>query len=114
MSKKICDPGMCDDCTYIGEGSFACMKDPSDVVIVMDGWEPTESYMHCEGGMEAEKLVFVEKDDVLRLLKQFTNSAKDQKVKKTLIALRHQINALVQYDVDMVDTDEDADDEESE
>lgn len=47
-SKKICDPDLCDECMYVGDGGFACMKDPTNVVIVIDDFEPTEDYLHCQ------------------------------------------------------------------
>lgn len=37
--KKICDPGMCDECLYIGEGDFLCEKHQT---IVVSDWEPPE------------------------------------------------------------------------
>lgn len=52
MSKKknkrrFCDPEMCDNCMYIGEGDFVCEK---YLVLVVDEWEPTDDYMKCEQG----------------------------------------------------------------
>lgn len=45
---KLCDPGMCDHCTYVGEGDFLCDDYPGEVyVIVMSDWEPTEYFLHC-------------------------------------------------------------------
>lgn len=46
--KKICDPGMCDECLYIGEGDFLCDKHQT---IVVSDWEPTEDYLICMGGL---------------------------------------------------------------
>lgn len=51
----ICDPGVCDHCTYVGEGDFLCDNtDDEAYVVVMSDWEPTEQYLHClrkrEGG----------------------------------------------------------------
>ena len=47
--RKLCDPGLCDHCIYIGEGDFLCDCHPhSDYVVVMSDWEPTEHFMHCE------------------------------------------------------------------
>lgn len=46
---RMCDPGMCDHCIYIGEGDFICdqaVEEP-DGVLVVDGWEPTENYLRC-------------------------------------------------------------------
>ena len=45
--KKICDPGMCDECIYIGEGDFICDLHQT---LVMADWEPTEDYLICMGG----------------------------------------------------------------
>lgn len=47
--EKLCDPGLCDDCLYIGEGDFVCdrhIHEP-DRALVIDEWEPTENYMQC-------------------------------------------------------------------
>ena len=45
---KLCDPGMCDHCTYVGEGDFLCDDYPGEAyVVVMSDWEPTENYLHC-------------------------------------------------------------------
>jgi len=45
-SKIYCDPGLCDNCIYIGEGDSIC-----DLIqeIVLDDWMPTTEYMgeHC-------------------------------------------------------------------
>ena len=47
--RKLCDPGLCDHCIYIGEGDFLCDYHPhSDYVVVMSDWEVTEHFMHCE------------------------------------------------------------------
>lgn len=40
---KMCDPGMCDSCQYIGDGDFLCDKYQE---IVVSDWEPTK-YYHC-------------------------------------------------------------------
>ena len=47
---RMCDPGMCDHCQYIGEGDFICDRDFSDPegVLVVSDWEPTENYMRCK------------------------------------------------------------------
>lgn len=45
---KLCDPGMCDHCTYVGEGDFLCDNCPGEAyLVVMSDWEPTEDYLHC-------------------------------------------------------------------
>lgn len=43
--QRFCDPGMCDNCTYLGEGDFLCDKHQ---VIVVEDWTPTEDYMKCK------------------------------------------------------------------
>ena len=43
--KKVCDPGVCDCCQYIGEGDFLCDK---HMEIVVSDWIPTESYLMCQ------------------------------------------------------------------
>lgn len=46
---KICDPGICDHCLYVGEGDFLCDCHPSaEYVVVMSDWEATDLYLHCE------------------------------------------------------------------
>ena len=50
---KMCDPGLCDHCTYIGEGDFLCDKfeeEDGEPTVVMTDWEPTESYVRCKQG----------------------------------------------------------------
>lgn len=41
---KFCDPGMCDDCIYAGEGDFFC--DRYNVQVVSE-WTPTGDYLRC-------------------------------------------------------------------
>lgn len=36
---RICDPGMCDNCQYIGEGDFICDDRPEGPVIVVEDWQ---------------------------------------------------------------------------
>lgn len=43
---KMCDPGICDNCLYIGEGDFLCDKYQE---IVVGDWQPTEHYLMCRG-----------------------------------------------------------------
>ena len=50
VSKKFCDPGVCDCCQYIGEGDFLCDK---HMEIVVSDWEPTESYLMCQSRNKA-------------------------------------------------------------
>lgn len=44
---KMCDPGMCDYCQYIGEGDFICDKGPGKPVLVVEDWEPNENAGRC-------------------------------------------------------------------
>ena len=45
MGIKICDPGVCDCCQYIGDGDFLCDKHTE---IVIADWTPTENFLICE------------------------------------------------------------------
>ena len=50
---RMCDPGMCDHCEYIGEGDFICDLHgvgPDNTVFVIEGWEPTEHHLQCKRG----------------------------------------------------------------
>ena len=49
---RMCDPGMCDHCQYIGEGDFICDEafGTPDEVLVVENWEPTENYLRCRPG----------------------------------------------------------------
>lgn len=43
-----CDPTECDNCQYIGDGTFIC--DKYDVpLIVIDDWDETINYLICSG-----------------------------------------------------------------
>lgn len=42
--KRNC--GTCDHCVYLGEGDHMCDLDNE---IVINEWEPTDEYYHCEG-----------------------------------------------------------------
>lgn len=42
-----CDPGLCDNCIYIGEGDFICDRDDIPFLVV-DEWEPTDKYLSCK------------------------------------------------------------------
>ncbi len=49
--KKVCDPNLCDECIYLGEGDFACTLHglgPDLTVFVMEDWEPTEYFLQCQ------------------------------------------------------------------
>lgn len=46
---RACDPAVCDECQYIGEGDFVCMK--GDPVLVIDEWVPTDQYLRCTENM---------------------------------------------------------------
>lgn len=48
-STLMCDPGMCDECMYIGEGDFLCEKHQE---VVVSDWTPTENYLMCKPGGE--------------------------------------------------------------
>ena len=51
--QRMCDPGMCDECEYIGEGDFICTdtkvtgKGGKPIIVVSD-WENTKDYMACK------------------------------------------------------------------
>lgn len=50
---KMCDPGLCDHCIYIGDGDFLCDKfeeKDGEPTVIMTSWEPTENYMRCKQG----------------------------------------------------------------
>lgn len=51
--KKDCDPAVCDDCVYLGEGDFICWAQEE---IVMSDWMPTEYYMMCNRGGKNERM----------------------------------------------------------
>lgn len=44
---RICDPGMCENCQYIGDGDFICDDRPEGPVIVVEDWQPTEEAGRC-------------------------------------------------------------------
>lgn len=46
----MCDPRMCDHCTYIGEGDFIYDKGLGEPVIVVDDWESNENAGRCKRG----------------------------------------------------------------
>lgn len=51
MDHLQCDPAVCDECMYIGEGDFVCslhLDDPDRAMVVED-WVPTENYLQCGG-----------------------------------------------------------------
>lgn len=53
---KMCDPNVCDDCLYIGEGDFVCsqhIQEP-DRALVIDEWVPTENYLQCQGNIASQ------------------------------------------------------------
>ena len=45
---RMCDPGMCDNCQYVGEGDFICDNAPEGPVLVVEDWEPNENYLRCK------------------------------------------------------------------
>ena len=50
--QRMCDPGMCDSCEYIGEGDFICNRFHDDNgnpgIFVVEKWEPNKNYMMCK------------------------------------------------------------------
>ena len=50
--QRMCDPGMCDNCVYLGEGDFGCdntkVSKGGEMVIVVSDWENTKDYMACK------------------------------------------------------------------
>ncbi len=42
MSQMYCNPDVCPNCQYIGEGDSLCDE---TMEIVLSDWEPTEAYM---------------------------------------------------------------------
>lgn len=49
-SDKYCDPAICENCIYIGEGDFICDRFPDEVghsSVVISEWEPTEHFARC-------------------------------------------------------------------
>lgn len=48
---RMCDPGMCDHCHYIGEGDFICDNAPEGPVLVVQDWTPNEdAWLYCHRG----------------------------------------------------------------
>lgn len=45
-SKKNLQCEHCDECEYVGEGGYLCTAHNE---IVIEDWEPTDEYMHCDG-----------------------------------------------------------------
>ena len=45
--EKTCDPMMCDNCNYIGEGDFICDRGIEPVLVMYD-WAPTENFERCK------------------------------------------------------------------
>lgn len=44
-NREFCDPSVCDECIYIGEGEFICDKLQK---IVVANWQPTNMYLKCK------------------------------------------------------------------
>lgn len=44
---RMCDPGQCDHCEYIGDGDFTCDYGSGIPVIVVSDWEPTKEAGRC-------------------------------------------------------------------
>lgn len=47
MKQKMCDPAVCDNCIYIGEGDFICDRSVVPEMVVSD-WQPTDKYLMCQ------------------------------------------------------------------
>lgn len=43
----LCNPDICDNCIYIGEGDSIC--DVEDPILVLEDWEPTDDFFWCGG-----------------------------------------------------------------
>lgn len=41
---RTCDPGMCPNCEYLGDGNVVCHKYN---VMVLDDWQTTENTLIC-------------------------------------------------------------------
>ena len=46
LPKVWCDPVVCDDCAYCGEGDFLCMAYEK---LVICEWDETDNYLKCGG-----------------------------------------------------------------
>lgn len=53
---RMCDPGMCEHCQYIGEGDFICDEGREGPVIVVEDWMPNENAGRCRRGGHRERL----------------------------------------------------------
>lgn len=54
---RVCDPGMCDHCQYIGEGDFICdvfINDPEGCLVVED-WKSTDNYLRCRRAKQEQQ-----------------------------------------------------------
>ncbi len=50
-TERACDPALCDNCIYMGEGDFICDRfadKGGSPAMVMCDWDPTEHYMRCK------------------------------------------------------------------
>lgn len=49
---RMCDPGMCDHCTYVGDGNFICdnplVRGKYPAIFVVENWQPNENSMKCK------------------------------------------------------------------
>lgn len=53
--RRSCDPALCDECFYVGEGDFACMRKNTNPVFVISDWKPTKHYMECKSSPKRVK-----------------------------------------------------------
>lgn len=51
---RMCDPGVCNHCIYIGEGDFICDRYHDEkgnpAILVVSDWQPTENNLKCRLG----------------------------------------------------------------
>lgn len=42
---RMCDPGMCEHCDYLGDGNAVCTR--FNNAVVLSDWEPTDNTLMC-------------------------------------------------------------------
>lgn len=47
--KKVSDCRNCDECVYVGDGDFACMKSNPCKIVYENHSTPTDDYLWCRG-----------------------------------------------------------------